>query len=500
MSIIRETRQRFQNILKAHPFWFDITLLLLLILFILSGISLVPFHGDETAYLILSEDYDKVVKDHDVEEVLFDPEGKPKQYLRLSTGSITAFAIGFARDVMDNEDPINKWFWGSSWEENIAMGNMPSSDLLNLARACSAGMGAISIVLFFLLARDLFASRSAAWLSVLAFATQGSVLVNIRRAMQEGPKFLFLILTAWTAVRILKNLDRMNVNRLPYALLGVISGVTLAAKQDTAPMLVAIYVALALIPVWKKAGVRIILINALCLGAATLLAYASFLACMPVFWSWWESVLVLTGMGGILFQMPLLMKNNLFTKPLMFAGLVLIVGMTIISPPLWSRLHIPLGIMIEQRESTVDVQVEVLSDQNAMDFANPINRLTFLLKNMVSSQVMYSEVANFDVPLFHRQVQTYEDSPWSGRTRSFFFDAILVVFAVVGGWALIYNFKTESLFVYSLLLISGILLYVTIPLPWQRYVLILQIPYLLFAGAGGLHLWRWATLRTAGNT
>ncbi|GAB4573156.1 MAG: hypothetical protein Fur0017_26410 [Anaerolineales bacterium] len=491
MSIIQEMLRKIHVRLKPYLHWFDATLLLLLVLFVLSGISLAPFHGDESAYLILSEDYDRLVKDGDIGKVLFDPEGKNKQYLRLSTGSILAFTIGFARDVTDNEEPINKWLWGSSWEENVALGNMPSPSLLNLARTCSAVMGAFSVVIFFLFVKDLFASRLAAWVAALAFATQGGVLMNIRRAMQEGPKFLSLTLTVWIAVRILKNLQRMDLSRMPYALLGAVSGLTLAAKQDTAPMLVSVYIALALVPVWKRSPARIIMINVLYLGVAFLLSYASFLAFMPVFWRWWESVFALSGVAIILFQLPRLKTFDRYAKPLTFAGFALIAVMTIISPSLWSGLHIPLVSMIEQREFTVAGQTRVLSDQITTDLTIPTNRMNFLLENTISSRVMYSEVVSFDVPPFHEQIKVYEDSPLSGRTGSLLFDGLLAGFAILGGWALLYKFNAESLFAYSLLLIPGVLLFAILPLPWQRYVLILQIPYLLFSGVGARQLWGW---------
>ena len=256
--------------------------LALCVLYILSGIPLVPFHGDESAYIILSEDYDRVFKKHEVEKVLFDPDG-PKQYLRLSTGAILSFSIGFARDITNNEDPINKWLWGASWDENLAKGNLPAPSLLNVARFSSAIMGALGTVLFFVLLRCLYPSRLAAWLATLAFVTQGSLLVSIRRAMQEGPKFLFLTLTTLLAFLIIQNLQTQKLRKALYFALGIASGLTLAAKQDTAPVLVALYLTIAFIPVWNRTSFRTVWHTLLYLFAATLLAYATFLAFMPVF-------------------------------------------------------------------------------------------------------------------------------------------------------------------------------------------------------------------------
>jgi 4-amino-4-deoxy-L-arabinose transferase-like glycosyltransferase len=482
--------QKIHAKLNKYFAWLDITLLLLLTVYILSGINLVPFHGDESAFILMSEDYDKIVKQGDLRRVLFNPEGSTKQYIRLSTGSILAFSIGFARDITNTEGPMNKWLWGASWEENIMMGNMPSFQLLRLARTCSALMGALSIVLFFITARQLLSSRLAAWTATLVLATHGDILVNFRRAMQEGPKFFFLILTLYIASLVLKDFQSMNTRRYLYVLLGIASGLILATKQDTAPMLIAVYLALALIPIWKKETVRTILINFLYLGAATILAFACFLAFMPVFWAWWKSVVVLTGFATILFQLPV-WKTDRAAKPLALAGCVFIIWMTISSPMLWRRFPAPVIIMIETRESIIGGQVKNYKDNNPFYFNTAKDRMKFLLETTLTSKAMYMEAPSFDIPPVHEQITAYEDSFLSGRTGSLLADGFIAVLVVIGGWALLRQFNAESLFVYSLLITTGILLFAMVPLPWQRYFLIMQIPYALIAGAGVNQLWNW---------
>jgi hypothetical protein len=470
--------------------WLDLILLFLLTLYVLSGITLVPFHGDESTYILLSEDYDSIVKKRDFDRVLFKPDGSPKQNLRLSTGSILAFSIGFARDITNNDDPINKWMWSNSWDENVAQGNMPNPRLLYLARASPAIMGALGIVLFFLIAHKLFSSRLAAWAATLALATHGVVLVNIRRAMQEGPKFLFLFLTIYIASRMLKDFQGVKMRRYPYVLLGAASGLTLAAKHDTVPMLVAIYLALAVIPIWKKEAARTVLVNLLYLGAATGLAYVCFLAFMPVFWSWWKGMFMLTGFVTIIFQLPVL-KVERTAKPLALVGCILIIGMTMAWPKQWSGLVTPVTSMIEVRESIVAGQIKNLENENLFDPTTPMNRLVFLLENIFTSRVMYAEVSSFDVPPFHEQVKAYEDSFFSGRIGSPLANGFVAFLAIVGGWLLFRQFNVESLLVYSLFITCGVFLFFMIPLPWQRYFFIMQIPYSLMAGAGANQIWDW---------
>ena len=487
MSIIQEMSQKIHAKLNKHVAWLDVILLLLLTVYIVSGINLIPFHGDESAFIFMSEDYDKIVKQGEFRDVLFNSKGVSKQYIRLSTGSILPFSIGFARDITNTQGPIQKWLWGASWEENIRQGNMPNPRLLLLARTCSAFMGALSILLFFMTAYQFFSSRSAAWLATLALATQGDILVNFRRAMQEGPKFLFLILTLYIASHILKDFQGMKSRRYPYVLLGVASGLTLAAKQDTAPMLIAIYLALALIPIWKKETARIILINILYLGGATSLAYACFLAFMPVFWGWWESVLVLVGFVTILFQGPI-WKIDRAAKALAVAGCVLIIGMTIVTPTLWLRFPTPVTSMIETRKVLMGAQAGHYDNKN---FGAIKDKMIFLLETTLSSNVMYMEAASFDVPVVHEQIAVYEDSFLSGRTGSLLADGFIAILAIIGGWSLLRYFSEESLLIYSLLITSAVLLVALDPLPWQRYFLIIQIPYALIAGAGANQIWIW---------
>lgn len=490
MSIINEVLGKIHALSEKHKIWLDVIFLLFCVAYVLAGLSLVPFHGDESAYLILSEDYDKVFKKHEVEKILFDPDGKSKQYLRLSTGGILSFSIGFARDITNNDDPINKWLWGSSWEDNIAIGNLPDPQLLNLARVCSSAMGGLAFVFLFLFVRRLFSSRLAAWAATLAFVTQGSILVNIRRAMQEGPKFLFLILTIYIASYVLKDLKQRKIRRMPYFALGIASGLTLAAKQDTAPMLVAVYLSLIFISLWKSRSLQTNLVNILYLGAATILAYASFLAFMPVFWRWWESVFVLIGIGIFLLQAPLLRKDSP-ARLLAFACGGMVLAMTLTSPVLWPQLPTPILSMLELRESIVGGQLSVSTDLNLFETDSTKNRLPFLVENTVSSAVMYMETASFDVLPVHEQINAYERSFLSGRTGSWVWDGLVFILALFGIVTLIVKFDPENLFALSILLITGVLLFFMISLSWQRYFLILQIPYMLFAGLGSRQVWIW---------
>lgn len=478
MLIIQELIQKIQWVSKKYFLIIDFIFLFSIFAYILAGINITPFHGDESTYIITSQDYDRVVKKRDIGHVLFKPEGDYKQYLRLTTGSILTYSIGFARDITNNDESLQKWLWSASWDENVANGNMPSPRLLNLARACSALMGALGILIFFLTALQLSSSRLVAWIATLLLTTHGDVLLNLRRAMQEGPKFLFIILTIYIATFIIKNFHRINNIRYVYILLGIASGFSLAAKQDIAPMLVAIYIGLAFIPIWKKESKQNIFINIFYLALATMLAFAFFLILMPVFWEWWENALALIGVVIILFHLPV-WKINKSAKFLALIGFILAVGLTVKEPSQWNSVLTPLTSMMQVREGAVAGQLEFVGER-----ADNPNKLSFFLQTIFTSQVMYAEVDSFDVPAFHEQIKHYEDSWLSGRVHSQFIDGIIFFFALLGVWYLLKPFNALSLFIFSLFIMCGVLLYVLIPLPWQRYFLIMQIPYSLIASIG----------------
>ncbi len=400
MLNIQDTIKKINIGTHQNIHWTELVLLLFIALYILAGIPTVPFHGDESTYIWMSEDYDRVFKKHALNEVLYQIPPDSRQYSRLGTGSIHEYAIGFARDITNNDDPINKWIWNKSWDENVMEGNMPPPRLLNLARIGPALMGSMAVILLFFIAHLLFSSRMIAWSTVLIFASQGPVLVSIRRAMQEGPQYLFLTLIMICAILILKDLQNLKFRRWLYAFLGILSGISLAAKQDIVPMLAAIYISLAILPIWNRQGSRTILLNLYYLGVSVIFVYPLFLTFMPVFWAWWSNIVALLSIAIILFQIPLL-KVMVQAKWLTAAGFVMVIGMTLFSPSSWAKVKIPFDAMVEMRAGMSggpikDYILKYFSDPAAMSA-----QAKFFWNNMYSSDVVYFEHNNFDVPPFY---------------------------------------------------------------------------------------------------
>jgi hypothetical protein len=472
------------------PAWLDAVLLVLLAAFIVSGITLVPFHGDEAAYINLSGDYDVVIKQGNLGAFLLTPEN-PDPGIRLSTGSVLGFLIGFVRDVTGMGGSVNNnWSWDQTWSENIEQGNMPNRQLLTLSRACSALMGALGVVFLFLSARHLLGSRLSVWATAFLLATHGDVLVNFRRAMQEGLKFFFLLVTLYLSTQIMRGLKYNKTSSFLYVLMGLASGFTLATKQDTVPMLVAIYLALILIPFLNKEKKNVILANILYLGSAGILAFASFLALMPVFWGWWRISLMLIGFSTLLFQIPV-WRGSKAAKLMAFLGCALIVGMIIGSPLEGFRIFVPISKMMQVRKSVVKNQVNYRIDNDLFYLNTVENKTKFLLETVLRSNVMYMEVATFDIDPVNGQIAAYETSHIQGRINSPVLDAIILILFIIGAWTLLRRFDMESLLIFSLFLVTAIFIIAAVSLPWQRYYLIMQIPYSLIAGAGVEYTWVW---------
>jgi len=174
-------------------------------------------------------------------------------------------------------------------------------------------------------------------------------------------------------------------------------------------------------------------------------------------------------------------------------GSALMIGMTIVSPLQGFSIFAPISKMMQVREAIVKGQVNYRIDNDLPYLDTVENKTKFLLKTVLTSSVMYMEVETFDIEPVNEQIAVYETSYVKGRINSPILDVLIVILFIVGAWVLFRRFDMESLLIFSLLLITAIFLFVAIPLPWQRYYLIMQIPYSLIAGAGAGEIWAWGT-------
>src|SRR3954454_16056420 len=85
-----------------------------LLLYILAGITWVPFHGDESTIIYMSHDWYQIVQAHDLASILYresssDSKFMQNQDLRLLNGVISKYGIGLTAMLAGfNEDTLNE--------------------------------------------------------------------------------------------------------------------------------------------------------------------------------------------------------------------------------------------------------------------------------------------------------------------------------------------------------------------------------------------------------
>ncbi|MBN1963520.1 MAG: phospholipid carrier-dependent glycosyltransferase, partial [Anaerolineae bacterium] len=180
----------------------DALWLLALMLYVLGGMTLVPFHGDESTLIMMSRDYHYQFIARDLSLVTYHapPLDATEQHLRLLNGTVPKYLIGFGWHLSGfTVDDLNEqWLWGAGWDWNVENGHMPSDGLLRAARLPNALLTALSVPLLFLLAR-MWGGHWVAYPASLLFATHPAILLHGRRAYMEAPLLFFGLLTVLLA-------------------------------------------------------------------------------------------------------------------------------------------------------------------------------------------------------------------------------------------------------------------------------------------------------------
>ncbi len=215
----------------------DTLWLLALMAYVLAGVHLVPFHGDESTTTWMSKD--AAYWFGQAERLRYDPEPQypDEQQLRLITGSLTKYLMGVLWGMNGyHVDDINEqWHWGFDWTWNIQNGHAPDGFLLMLGRWPSALMLAVSVGVVFALGLQV-GQRPAAYIASGYYALHPVVLLNGRRAMFEGGLLLFALLAVLLIIYTLRYRHWFWA-----VLLGIAGGLALSAKHPAAFTLVAVF-------------------------------------------------------------------------------------------------------------------------------------------------------------------------------------------------------------------------------------------------------------------
>lgn len=206
-------------------------------LYVLAGTPVATFHPDEAMQLHASGDW----------EVLTGPQGpwalttRPpytmdsEAHLRILNGSLHRHFTGLLRSWAglgpESLPRAPGWDWGQDFLGNEAAGHVPRPEVLFAGRVASALLLAASVVPAWLLGR-LVAGTAGAWLFTALVLLHPAVLLNGRRAMQEGALLFFGLLAVLAAFHLARRLAAGRHGSALWALFAALGGLAMAAKHS----------------------------------------------------------------------------------------------------------------------------------------------------------------------------------------------------------------------------------------------------------------------------
>lgn len=409
----------------------DLVYLLALALFAIVGSPLAPFHGDEPMQIYMSEDYETAFVERNPRALEVRPpyEIDNDFHLRILNGSVNRYTIGFARSLagigLDHLPPRPGWDWGLSYADNAATGHVPSDALMQAGRFPSTLFLAGSIFVMFGLARVLVDDRFTrpfAYIVTGLYALNPIILLNGRRALQEGSLLFFGLLMLLTAAVIARRLA--SGKQVPiYVWVGLIlaGAMSLASKHNG---IVFVAAALGWIFIGELTHFRL-----------------------------WNVVLN--------------------TLRLVVSGLLIVVLFVALSPALWNDPIARLGDLLTVRAQLLDMQ----SNADPLAPTTLEQRVEGIVTQPFMTPLAHYEVASWatfePVPT---QIAQYMASPISGVQFGSVIGLVLTVLAAIGilvlfvprlrptpDWATSIGILVWMVAVIATLLVN--------PLPWQRYYL-----------------------------
>lgn len=259
----------------------DSLLIGMLLLYILAGMTLTPFHGDESSTIYMSRDWYTLVWAHNPSALFYrnppDPKTATDQQLRLVNGPLAYYITGLAWSMvgLTVNDVNDQWLWGADWDYNHDNGHIPSDRLLFVTRLSSTLLTALSAAMVFVIGRQL-AGHNAGRVSAFVYATLPMVLINGRRAMFEGAFLLMIALVIWIGMALARRMTgQIKGEWRWWLLLGLLSGLAIAAKHTAILIVIPVFGTLLLVGGLRRPGY---LIGALAIAGIT------FLILNPAWW------------------------------------------------------------------------------------------------------------------------------------------------------------------------------------------------------------------------
>jgi len=422
----------------------DFGFVIAVVAYILIGTPFVPFHPDEAMQIYASGDYDIATGSGGPKALAtrppypLDSDG----HLRILNGTVHRHFVGFLRQLAgigpEHLPPRPGWNWALDLRGNAAGGYLPSGELLMLGRLASSLSLALCVFPTFVIGW-LVGRRPAAWLFTALFLLNPAVLINGRRAMQEGSMLLFgmiVILLAFLMARLI--LANKNPAFGWWVALALGGGMAVASKH---------------------------------IGLAFLAG---------------GGAIILSATAHQHTRRNLLANLTGLVVALAVAGAVFL----ILSPALWDHPSARLGDLIATRAELI----RLLDDGRhggALRCAERILTMPFVFSPQ------FFEVADWaSNPGVFDGIAHYAASRLGGLPLGSLLGWAITGFAAFGAYriAVQRDFQKPDRSVHHLILVwwaTTALLLIANPLPWQRYYLPLIPPTALLAVVGVLLSWNW---------
>lgn len=421
-----------------------------LVVFILAGMMLASFHGDEAMQIYMSRDYATAFINHQPDLLTAGPPYNIDEdnWLRILNGSINRYAIGLSWQIAGLNTgmlpPHPGWDWGQGYDANVQTGHRPSDALLAAGRISSTLFLAASAAVMFAVGWQ-FGKRPTAYLASALYALNPIILLNGRRAMMEGSLLCFGLLAILIAIFIAQGRRGWGW----YLLLGFCCGLALVSKHTGALFIAGAFGWIALTELLST------------IVSAKIPSQNRFIG------------LLLTALK------------------LTISGLIALMLFIACSPALWSDPIARLGDLVAQRQMLLDIQVAVAGG-NATTFAQ---RLEGILTQPFMTSLSHFEVAFWaGVPTVENEIANYMNSPLSGFQFGLILGGLLTLLSGVGILAVLRRWRSWEigLFVWLGITLASLLIN---PLPWQRYYLPLIPISSLLAAIAITALSRWLQTR-----
>ncbi len=394
-----------------------------------AGVAGVPFHPDESTQIFMSQDVEIFLNDPAALAWRADAVGDLRQHYRLMDAPLPRTWIGLSRLVAGQPTNPADWDWTLSWQQNTERGALPAQGTLLAARLAMALFFPLTLLLTYRTG-VLLAGPAAGWTALLLTASNALVLLHTRRAMAEGILLFTVTLSLWC---ILRGGRRPWLMALPLAL-------AFLSKQSAAALLV-------------PAGLAL-----------------------------------LTPLGGTR-PWPARWKNTLIAATIFLAVVALF------NPFLWRQPLEAVQAAARERAAFTQAQVEAHSARGGALLAGSLpERLVGIVAQLFITPPAVMDVANYRAELAE-EIARYTINPLHNLLRGFAGGGLLLLFSLFGllaaGMRAVRRRATArpALALFAVAGLAQVAMLLLVPVPFQRYSVIL-VPYAaLWIGVGAAQVW-----------